>query len=81
MRALHELKLTIVLFATCLGYAIISWLHRLVRYFHTSHHSHHHSDTVFFILGIGVLLMTWACVMRYINYRKLRKEYDDNQEK
>ena len=76
---MHELKLTIILFAICLGYATISWFHSLIKHLDASR-DFHHSDMMFFGLGIGVLLMTWACTMRYVNYRKLRKDYDDQEE-
>jgi hypothetical protein len=78
MRALNELRLTIILFAICLGYATISWIHSLVRHLDTSR-DFHHSDTMFFGVGVGVLLMIWACIMRYMNYRKLRKEHDQEK--
>ena len=69
-QALSELKLTIILFAICLGYAMMTWLHRLVKHYYRS-------DVMFFGLGIGMMIMVWACVMRYRNYRKLAKNHEE----
>jgi len=69
-KALSELKLTIILFAICLGYAALTWVHRFIKHYY-------HEEVMFYGLGVGMLIMVWACVMRYLTYRKLAKMHTE----
>ena len=67
--ALRELRLTIILFTISLSYIVITWINRLIK-------GYYHSPEILFSF-VGIVILIWACVVRYIRYRALVGHEED----